>query len=103
MKAVRPSQRKDMAQSLVKKKGLSIRFACQAFGISETCYRHKATLSGENLAVADWLLRLSQAKKRSGFGLCFLYLRNVKGCGWNHKRMYRIYRELELNLRVKPQ
>jgi len=34
--------------------------------------------------------------------LCFLYLRNVKGFGWNHKRVYRIYRELELNLRIKP-
>ncbi len=37
-----------------------------------------------------------------GFGLCFLYLRNIKGFGWNHKRVYRIYRELELNLRIKP-
>jgi putative transposase len=35
-------------------------------------------------------------------GLCFLYLRNVKSYGWNHKRVYRIYRELELNLRIKP-
>jgi len=31
-----------------------------------------------------------------------LYLRNVKGKGWNHKRVYRIYRDLELNLRIKP-
>jgi putative transposase len=31
-----------------------------------------------------------------------LYLRNVKGYGWNHKRVYRMYRELELNLRIKP-
>ena len=37
-----------------------------------------------------------------GFGLCFLYLRNIKGFGWNHKRIYRIYRELELNFRIKP-
>jgi putative transposase len=37
-----------------------------------------------------------------GFGLCFLFLRNVKGFAWNHKRVYRIYRELELNLRIKP-
>lgn len=31
-----------------------------------------------------------------------MYLRNTKGFGWNHKRVYRIYRELELNLRIKP-
>lgn len=31
-----------------------------------------------------------------------MYLRNVKGFSWNHKRVYRIYRELELNLRIKP-
>ncbi len=26
----------------------------------------------------------------------------MKGYRWNHKRAYRIYRELELNLRIKP-
>ena len=26
----------------------------------------------------------------------------MKGFSWNHKRVYRIYRELELNLRIKP-
>jgi putative transposase len=30
----------------------------------------------------------------------FLYLRNVQGYGWNHKRVYRSYCELEL--RIKP-
>ena len=52
--------------------------------------------------IADWLVRLTTAYKDWGFGLCFLYLRNVTGFGWNHKRVYRIYRELELNLRIKP-
>jgi hypothetical protein len=28
--------------------------------------------------------------------LSLLYLRNVNGFKWNHKRIYRIYRELEL-------
>ena len=37
-----------------------------------------------------------------GFGLCYLYLRNVKNFIWNHKRIYRIYRAPELYLRIKP-
>jgi putative transposase len=48
------------------------------------------------------LLRLTDNHRNWGFGLCFLYLRNVKGFGWNHKRVYRIYTMLELNLRIKP-
>ncbi|HIE74253.1 MAG TPA: transposase, partial [Flavobacteriales bacterium] len=81
---------------------VSIRLSCKTFSISETCYRYPAKLSGENAEIANWLLRLSDTHKRWGFGLCFLYLRNIKGYGWNHKRVYRIYRELELNLRIKP-
>ena len=80
----------------------SIRVACEAFSISETCFRYQPRLSDENVLIADWLLRLTATHKRWGFGLCFMYLRNVKGFKWNHKRVYRIYRELELNLRIKP-
>ena len=32
----------------------------------------------------------------------FLYLRNVKGFGWNHKLVYRVCRELAFNMRIKP-
>jgi putative transposase len=73
-----------------------------AFGISQTCYRYQAKRSSENSEIADWLIRLTGNQRNWGFGLCFLYLRNVKGFGWNHKRVYRIYRALELNLRIKP-
>ena len=59
-------------------------------------------LSDEHEVIADWLERLTENKSTWGFGLCFLYLRNVQGYGWNHKRVYRIYCELELNLRIKP-
>jgi putative transposase len=75
---------------------------CRTFGISETCYRYQPKLSDENAQIADWLLRITHNQRNWGFGLCFLFLRNVKGFAWNHKRVYRIYRELELNLRIKP-
>ena len=91
-----------MAMKGVAKHGISIRQACVVYSISVTCYRYQAKLDGENAHVADWLLRLTQTHRRWGFGLCFLYLRNVKRFPWNHKRVYRIYRELELNLRIKP-
>ena len=91
-----------MAQRAVAERGISIRLACRAFKISETCYRYQPKLSGDNQLIADWLLRLTTTNRNWGFGLCFLYLRNVKGYPYNHKRVYRIYRELELNLRIKP-
>jgi len=99
---VRPSQRREMAKQEVKHNAVSIRLACAIFSISETCYRYQPKLSDENMEIADWLSRLTHNQRNWGFGLCFLYLRNVKGFGWNHKRVYRIYRELELNLRIKP-
>ncbi|BFM21982.1 hypothetical protein R50076_30310 [Gilvimarinus japonicus] len=90
-----------MAQRAVERHGISIRLACATYSISESCYRYQPKLDGENALIADWLLRLTETHKRWGFGLCFLYLRNVKGYGWSHKRVYRIYRDLELNLRIK--
>lgn len=99
---VKPSERKKMAYAWVQTSGQSVRLACTIFGISETCYRYTEKLNDENQIIAEWLLGLSQVHKRWGFGLCFAYLRNVKQFQWNHKRVYRIYRELELNLRIKP-
>jgi putative transposase len=112
-----------MAKQIVTQRKISIRLACDIYGISETCYRYRPSLSVNNRIIADWLLRLSHNQRNwgfgfwvlgfgfwvlgfgfwvLGFGLCFLYLRNVKRFSWNHKRVYRIYRELELNMRIKP-
>ena len=82
--------------------GVSIPVAGEVFSISTTCYFYKPTLVNENTEIEDWLRRLTTPHKRWGFGLCFDLLRNTKGFKWNHKRVYRIYWELELNLRIKP-
>lgn len=99
---VAPSQRREMALWAVTQRSATIGVACKAFCISQTCYRYQAKLPPENGVIADWLVRLTNNQRNWGFGLCFLYLRNVKGFKWNHKRVYRIYRALELNLRIKP-
>ena len=91
-----------MAASAVTQRSISVALACRTFGVSETCYRYTRKLDDENAAIADLLVGLTLARRTWGFGLCFLYLRNVKGYAWNHKRVYRIYRELELNMRIKP-
>ena len=91
-----------MAFKAVKDRGICIRLACQAFRISESCYRYERKLDAENEEVATWLIKLTDNNRSWGFGLCYLYLRNLKGFKWNHKRVYRVYKELELNLRIKP-
>ena len=74
-----------MAKKAVEKRNISIRLVCSAFAISETCYRYQAKLSDENIKIADWLIRLTHNHRNWGFGLCFLYLRNVKDFRWKRK------------------
>ena len=93
-KVVRPSRRREMAKKVVADRGVCIRVTCLAFRISESCYRYERKLDAENAEVANWLIKLTDNHRNWGFGLCYLYLRNVKGFKWNHKRVYRIYKEL---------
>ena len=95
-------QRRLLAQNAVAVRGISIRLACETFCISNSGYRYQSKLSDENQLIADLLTEQTTKNNQWGFGLCFLFLRNVKGFRWNHKRVYRIYCELKLNLRIKP-
>ena len=70
------------------------------FSISEVCFRYEPRLVDENQAIAGWLMKLTTTYRNWGFGMCFLYFRNVKKFMWNHKRVYRIYRELEQGVRI---
>jgi putative transposase len=68
-----------MAMKAVQDHNVSVALVCRTFEVSETCYRYGRKLDSENDEISDWLLRLTTAHKAWGFGLCFLYLRNIKG------------------------
>ena len=92
----------EMAKSAVEQRGITVKLAFEALRIIQDCYRYVAKGDSQNELIAQRLVALTDNNRNWGSGLCYLYLRNVKGFGWNHKRVYRIYRELELNLRIKP-
>jgi putative transposase len=52
-----------MARIIVEARGIAVGTACKIFCISETCYRYKNKLSSENIAIADWLIRLAHNEK----------------------------------------
>ena len=68
--------------------------------LSRSVFRYEARKRDEQ-ELSKELLEVAGRKPRWGFGKMADYLRN-QGFGWNRKRIYRVYCELHLNLRVKP-
>ena len=79
--------------------GMSIRGACQVFSISRTvyCYQPDETRDEPIIKV---LQELAERYPRYGFGKMFPILRRY-GHKWNHKRVYRVYCDLKLNMKRK--
>ena len=85
----------------VQNHNISVALTYRTFRVSETYYHYGRKLDSENEEIADWLLRLRTANKTMDLGLCLLYPCNVRGFRRKHERVYRISREMELNLRIK--
>jgi len=72
--------------------------ACQAVKLSRSAYyRGPGDTQHRDGPVIDALNALVEKHPRWGFGLCFDTLR-LNGSPWNHKRVYRVYKALGLNL-----
>jgi putative transposase len=83
---------------LVGEECIPISAACSAVGLSRASYYKKpAGLREKDQIVMDALNQVVGKNGRWGFGLCFAYLRN-QGHTWNHKRVWRIYKQMGLNL-----
>jgi putative transposase len=82
----------------VSEKALPVRRACAAVGLSRSDWYKPASVSdaGDNDVVTA-LNDLVARYPRWGFWKCFDHLR-FQGKDWNHKRVWRVYRQMKLNL-----
>jgi putative transposase len=94
------SERKRLAKEAMKEHKLSERQACRFLEISRTVYRYQSRKTGDE-EIIKLLDKIAERKPRWGFKKMYDYLKN-QGYTWNHKKVRRIYREMGLNLRVKP-
>ena len=69
--------------------------------ISKTAYYYKSKKREGDIEIECYLKSLAESHKRWGFDKMMLKAKSDKK-PWNHKRVYRIYCELGLNIRVKP-
>ncbi len=67
-----------MAKRSEQEKGVSIKLVFEAFQVSETCCGYQPKCRADNYVIADWLVRPTENRRNWRFGLCFLYLRNVR-------------------------
>lgn len=74
--------------------------ACRLLKVSRSVYHYQATLRDDS-PIEQTLAELAQRYRRYGFKKMYQKTRqaNLK---WNHKRVYRVYCAMGLNLRRKP-
>lgn len=77
----------------------SINRCCDAACLSRTAFYYQAKLPDDDELI-DVLLALIEKHPRWGFPKCRKRLKAL-GYPWNHKRIYRVYKLLKLNLRRK--
>lgn len=93
-----PSAKRQAIAILVTEHRLPVRRACQALRLARAAYyRPPRAAVARDAALIEALTSLVARKPRWGFWKCFDRFHN-QGYLWNHKRVYRVYCALRLNL-----
>ena len=93
-----PSAKREAVGLLTGEHGLSVQRACRAVRLSRAAfYRPPGVPVVRDQPVIDALHAVLATRPRWGFWKCFGHLR-FAGSPWNHKRVYRVYCALRLNL-----
>ena len=89
-----------MADYAIQAHQTSERRACRLAALSRSGYRYERKKPNDDEIKAK-LAQIAEDHHRWGFRKMTAYL-SKGGNQWNHKKVYRIYSEMGLNLRVKP-
>lgn len=79
---------------------LSLRQACILFALSTSVYYYQGKRNPEDEQIRKELSALAELHRSWGFWMMFHHLR-LFSFTWNHKRVYRVYTQMYLNLRRK--
>jgi putative transposase len=89
-----------LANYIIKIHGATQHRACRLMGLSRSVFNYQVQKQDDRIIVSK-LKELTTKHTRYGFKKVFYKLRAL-GFTWNHKRVYRVYCALKLNLKRKP-
>lgn len=84
---------------LQEKHEMSIRQACVSLNVSRSVFYYRQKPNEDEL-IASVLNKFAELHPAYGFWKMYRIMRN-KGATWNHKKVYRIYTSLQMNIRRK--
>ena len=79
---------------------MSLRKACKVFSLRSSVYYYRQVFKSSDDEIRAELILLADSNQTWGFWMMHNRLKNL-GFGWNHKRVYGIYKSMRLNLRSK--
>lgn len=86
-----------MAEHMISKHGISQRQACKVVSLPRSTQQYKRKPKQDE-PVIDQLKELVDKHPSIGFWQSYYRIRR-KGFNWNHKKVYRVYTEMKLNIR----
>ena len=98
-KSSKAAEKREFVDYTKEEHGLSMRSACDAIRISRSVYYYEPDVSKDDVVIAE-VQAVVERYPAYGFSKVFTKVRRA-GHPWNHKRVYRVYCALNLNLRRK--
>lgn len=86
-----------LVQYMIEEHGVSQRQACKTLGVSRSSFQHNPKPKNDSPVINE-LHKLVERHPAIGFWQSYFRLRR-QGFIWNHKKVYRIYTALNLNIR----